>query len=117
MAQKPDLDEATLKIAKRILSTPPKPHSEMKVGKRKAKGADKESTLEIIFDTDSFDGELKRLGALAFKNFLDTRGSVCLDLSFDIFVSKNVPAGTAGPSGQVFLGLRISGRIKKDVVA
>jgi hypothetical protein len=31
--QKPDLDEATLQIAKRILSTPPKPHSEMKLGK------------------------------------------------------------------------------------
>jgi len=35
--QKPNLDEATLQIAKRILSTPPKPHSEMKLGKRKAK--------------------------------------------------------------------------------
>jgi hypothetical protein len=35
--QKPDLDEATLQIAKRILSTPPKPHSAMKIGKRKAK--------------------------------------------------------------------------------
>jgi hypothetical protein len=33
--QKPDLDEATLQIAKRILSMPPNPHSEMKVGKRK----------------------------------------------------------------------------------
>jgi hypothetical protein len=35
--QNPDLDEATLIIAKRILSTPPKPHKEMKIGKRKAK--------------------------------------------------------------------------------
>jgi hypothetical protein len=66
--------------------------------------------LEIIFDTDSFDEKLIGLGALAFKNFLDTRGSVCLDLSFDIFVSKNVPAEFAGPPGQLFLGLRIRWR-------
>jgi hypothetical protein len=43
MAHKPDLDEATLQIAKRILSTPPKPHSEMKVGKRKAEASTKAS--------------------------------------------------------------------------
>jgi hypothetical protein len=116
MAKKPDLDEPTRRIAERLLSTPPKPHSAMKLGKRKAKAAGP-SHSEIIFDTDLFDEELKRLGALAFKNFLDTRGSVCLDLSFDIFVSKSVPAGTAGPSGQVFLGLRIGEGIKKDVVA
>jgi hypothetical protein len=39
--QKPDLDDATLQIAKRILSTPPKPHKEMKIGKRKAKASAK----------------------------------------------------------------------------
>jgi hypothetical protein len=33
-APKPDLDEATLRIAQRMLITPPKPHGEMKVGKR-----------------------------------------------------------------------------------
>jgi hypothetical protein len=42
-AQKPDLDEATLQIAKRILSMPPKPHKEMKIGKRKAKASAKDS--------------------------------------------------------------------------
>jgi hypothetical protein len=43
--QKPDLDETTLQIAKRILSMPPKPHSAMKIGKRKAKeSAEGEST-------------------------------------------------------------------------
>jgi len=36
MGKKPDLDEATLRIARRMLSTPPKPHDEMKIGKRKA---------------------------------------------------------------------------------
>jgi hypothetical protein len=41
--QKPDLDEATLQIAKRILSTPPKPHKEMKLGKRKPKTGAKPS--------------------------------------------------------------------------
>jgi hypothetical protein len=41
--QKPDLDEATLQIAKRMLSTPPKPHKEMKLGKRKAKAGAKAS--------------------------------------------------------------------------
>jgi hypothetical protein len=35
--KKQKLDEATLQIAKRILSMPPKPHKEMKIGKRKAK--------------------------------------------------------------------------------
>jgi hypothetical protein len=109
-------DVAT-RIMERMVRMPPKQHKDMKLGKHKAKAADKKSTLEIIFDTDSFDDELRRLGALAFKNFLETRGSVCLDLSFDIFVSKSVPAGTAGTSGQVFVGLRIIGGIKKDVVA
>jgi hypothetical protein len=79
--------------------------------------ADRPGHLEIIFDTDLFDEELKRLGALVFENFLKMRSSVLIDLSFDIFVSKSVPAGIAGPSGQVFIGLRISGGIKKDVVA
>jgi hypothetical protein len=30
-----DLDEETIRIAKRLLNTPPKPHKEMKIGKRK----------------------------------------------------------------------------------
>jgi hypothetical protein len=29
-----DLDETTLRIAERMLRMPPKPHSEMKIGKR-----------------------------------------------------------------------------------
>jgi hypothetical protein len=41
IAAKPDLDEATLQIAKRILSMPPKPHKEMKIGKLKAKAETK----------------------------------------------------------------------------
>jgi hypothetical protein len=36
-SKKPDLDEATLRIAQRMLNTPPKPHDEMKIGKSKAK--------------------------------------------------------------------------------
>jgi len=36
-ARKPDLDEATRRIAERILSTPPKRHEEMKLGKAKSK--------------------------------------------------------------------------------
>jgi hypothetical protein len=35
-AKKPDLDEMTLQIAKRILSTPPKLHKDMKLGKSRA---------------------------------------------------------------------------------
>jgi len=35
--KKPDLDETTLQIARRMLSTPPKPHDEMKLGKANAK--------------------------------------------------------------------------------
>jgi hypothetical protein len=38
-SKKPQLDEATRRIAERMLSMPPKPHDEMKVGKPKpAKG-------------------------------------------------------------------------------
>jgi hypothetical protein len=44
IAAKPDLDEATLQIAKRILNMPPKPHKEMKIGKRKAKKAGAKTT-------------------------------------------------------------------------
>jgi len=36
-AQKPDLDEATIQIAERLLNMPPKQHKDMKVGKLKAK--------------------------------------------------------------------------------
>jgi hypothetical protein len=34
-SKKPQLDEATRRIAQRMLSMPPKPHDEMKVGKSK----------------------------------------------------------------------------------
>jgi hypothetical protein len=37
MTKKPDLDEATRRIAERLLNTPPKPHKEMKLGNRKAR--------------------------------------------------------------------------------
>jgi hypothetical protein len=36
-APKPDLDDATIQIARRMLSMPPKPHDEMKKGKSKVK--------------------------------------------------------------------------------
>jgi hypothetical protein len=36
-SKKPDLDDATIQIARRMLGTPPKPHSEMKIGKKKKK--------------------------------------------------------------------------------
>jgi len=39
IAKKPKLDEATRQIAERMLSMPPKPHDEMKIGKRKASRA------------------------------------------------------------------------------
>jgi hypothetical protein len=34
-SKKPNLDKATIEIARRMLNTPPKPHDEMKIGKRK----------------------------------------------------------------------------------
>jgi hypothetical protein len=46
-APKPDLDEATLEIARRMLTTPPKPHEEMKVGKGKAKLKARKSKLKV----------------------------------------------------------------------
>jgi hypothetical protein len=36
---KPDLDDTTIQIARRMLSTPPKPHEEMKLGKKREKKA------------------------------------------------------------------------------
>jgi hypothetical protein len=48
--QKPDLDEATRRIAERMLNTPPKPHSEMKLGKRKAKPSTKANWPEKSLD-------------------------------------------------------------------
>jgi hypothetical protein len=41
MEKKPQLDEATRRIAERMLRMPPKPHEEMKVGKSKAKAGRK----------------------------------------------------------------------------
>jgi hypothetical protein len=38
-AQKPNLDEATIQIAERLLNMPPKQHKDMKVGKLKAKAS------------------------------------------------------------------------------
>jgi hypothetical protein len=36
-SKKPDLDDETVRIARTLLSTPPKPHDEMKIGKPKQK--------------------------------------------------------------------------------
>jgi hypothetical protein len=35
---KPDLDEPTLRIMERMVNTPPKPHEEMKLGKKRRQG-------------------------------------------------------------------------------
>lgn len=37
MTKKPDLDDATIQIARRMLSMPPKPHEDMKIGKSRLK--------------------------------------------------------------------------------
>jgi hypothetical protein len=37
--QKPNIDEPTRRIAERLLSTPPKPHKEMKLDKSKTKAS------------------------------------------------------------------------------
>ena len=39
MTKKPQLDEATRKLAERMLRMPPKPHEEMKIGKNKPEKA------------------------------------------------------------------------------
>jgi hypothetical protein len=36
-APRPELDDETVRIARNLLNTPPKPHEEMKLGKGKAK--------------------------------------------------------------------------------
>ena len=50
MTKKPDLDDKTVQIARRMLSMPPKPHGEMKLGKgkprrRKSRGARKQKIV------------------------------------------------------------------------
>jgi hypothetical protein len=47
MTKKPDLDEPTRQIAERLLNTPPKPHKEMKIGKRKAKASPKAKAVRL----------------------------------------------------------------------
>jgi hypothetical protein len=39
--QKPKIDEPTRRIAERLLSMPPKPHKDMKLGQHKAKATPK----------------------------------------------------------------------------
>lgn len=48
MTKKPDLDEPTRRIAERLLSTSPKPHSEMKLGTHKAKARQKAMQPPLI---------------------------------------------------------------------
>lgn len=38
-AKKPDLDEAMIAVMRQVLNAPPKPHDEMKVGRRAKKTA------------------------------------------------------------------------------
>jgi hypothetical protein len=46
MVKKPELDEVTIEIARRMLSAPPKPHNEMKV-KKPARKLRKKRTSKI----------------------------------------------------------------------
>ena len=50
--QSPELDEATRRIAERMLNTPPKPHDQMKVGKAKRAKA------VVVYEIE--DGEIVR---------------------------------------------------------
>jgi hypothetical protein len=45
--EKPELDEATIEIARRMLSAPPKPHNEMKVKKPVRKVRKKRATKTV----------------------------------------------------------------------
>ena len=48
MAKKPNLDEATVEIARRMLSTPPRPHEEMKIGKPRKKAKAKVAPRRVV---------------------------------------------------------------------
>jgi hypothetical protein len=50
-SEKPKIDAPTRRIAERLLSMPPKPHKEMKLGKRKAK-ASAETNPGVSSDSD-----------------------------------------------------------------
>jgi hypothetical protein len=62
MTKKPDLDEPTRRIAERLLSMPPKPHKEMKLGKSKANLPEAPGTsgVMIVYDVQTFaDGAIE----------------------------------------------------------
>lgn len=58
MAKKPDLDEPTRRIAERLLSMPPKPHDQMKLGKSKTAVPKKEKTIAMFDIIRPIDGRL-----------------------------------------------------------
>jgi hypothetical protein len=46
MGKKPDLDEPTLRVLGRMLNTPPKPHDEMKIGRRRKRTVTKRPSAD-----------------------------------------------------------------------
>jgi hypothetical protein len=48
MGKNPELDQATKKIAERMMSMPPKRHEDMKIGKTKPKRAKSPATRKVV---------------------------------------------------------------------
>jgi hypothetical protein len=97
---------------RRALSTPPQPHgknprSPPPQKHRKAKTTTQLRECEVCFDAIALAEELKRLSPEALESF---RNHLLGDLSrlpFDIFISKLVPAVSAGSSDQIIIGFRL----------
>jgi hypothetical protein len=96
---------------RRALSTSPQPHgknprSPSPQKYRKAKTTPQLRECEVCFDAIALAEELKWLSPEALESF---RNHLLGDLSclpFDIFISKLVPAASAGSSDQIIIGFR-----------
>jgi hypothetical protein len=94
------------------LNTPPQPHgknprSPSPQKHRKPKTTPQLREREVCFDAIALTEELKRLSPEAPESFRNHLLGNLGRLPFDIFISKLVPAASAGSSDQIIIGFRL----------
>jgi hypothetical protein len=99
---------------RRALSTPPQPHgknprSPPPQKTRKAKTIPKLYECSICFDVTAMAEELKGLSPEGLESFRNHLFGDLSRLPFDIFISKFVPAASAGSANQIVIGFRLIG--------
>ena len=99
---------------RRALTSPPKPHSAMKIGKRKAKAS---RDLEIVFNVRELSQSIAALSSPALKRFLCLLENDISSLPFDIFVRNLVPAVRADGADKIIIGLRLRAEGEKFTAA